>query len=286
MSSLLTSASGLDSLQTGLDVISNNIANVNTVGYRGNQTQFQDLLYNTQQVATSTIPVNTAVGSGTGVVATVTQFQQGALQATGNATDVGIEGDGFFVTTGALTETPTNYTRAGQFVVDNNRYLRAQDGSYVTGSGQFALVAGSKSFPAPTGPINNLSVVQIPQALADGEQVTNYSIGTNGAINVTGSGGSTQVIGYLALATFRDNTGLQQTAGTNFNATPASGPATYYSPGQGTAGLTQGGAIENSNVNLTTQFSNMIITQQAFDACARGLTVSNEVLQTAIGLKR
>jgi len=286
MTSLNTSATGLDTMQTGMDVIANNIANVNTVGFRGSQVHFADAYYDALKLASKTIPVNTQVGNGVAVEGTATHFTQGALQITNTPSDVGIQGNGFFATSGAVGATPTSYTRSGQFIMDNSRYIRGQDGSYVNGTGNFGLVAANAKLPIPTGVLANLTAVRIPQSLANGELVTGYSIGADGAISVTGNLGSAAVIGYLALATFPDNTGLQQTAGTNFAATAASGTPSYYAPTQGTAGSVQGGAVESSNVNLSAEFSNMIITQQAFNACAKGLTVSDQILQTTIGLKR
>ena len=286
MSSFFSSASGIDSAQTGIDVIANNIANVNTVGYRGNQTQFVDLLYNASQVADKQLPVSIADGSGSKVAATVTQFTQGSLQNTGVSSNLAIQGDGFFALGDTATATPSSFTRAGNFVTDASGFLRTSSGLYVNGVGNFGTVASSKDYPAPTGALNSLTAVQIPQTFADGQAVSSYSIGAGGAIVATGANGGSVVVGYVPLATFRDNTGLSQSVGSNFTATPASGAATFYASGQGTAGTTQGGSVENSNVDLATQFSNMIITQQAFNASAKGLTVSNEILQTAIGLKR
>lgn len=269
-----------------MDVIGNNVANINTVGFRSSVAKFADVYYNQIRGANKMVPEDTTVGIGSKVQGTQIQFAQGGLQATGVSSNVGINGNGFFITSGSSTTTASAYTREGSFVVDASGYLRTPDGNFVNGVGSFGSKASKSSFATPSGAVTNLAAVQIPQTMSDGSPVANYSIGNDGGITVSGSNGSSVVVGYLALGTFQNQNGLTQQGGTYFTPTAASGAVVNYIPGQGVAGSTSGGYVENSNVDLAQEFSNMIIDQQAYNANARALTVSNETLQTAIGLYR
>ncbi len=235
------------------------------------------------------------------MASTDTQFTQGAFQRTDIPTDVGLAGDGFFMlgATSAST-TPAVYSRAGNFTVDLDGYLRSQDGNYVlgtlgtaAGSGFSTSVATNTSSAvtyttatAATG----LVAVRIPTSITGGtpspQNVASFSIGSDGKIVVTGDNGASSAIGFLSVATFPNNEGLSSGANTNWSASDAAGTPSANPPGTGKAGKTQSGVLELSNVDIAQEFSEMIVTQRGFDANARTITTSDEMLQTVTNLKR
>lgn len=255
---LHTAATGSQSQQFNIDIIANNVANVNTTGYKKARAEFEDLLSQTYSAAGSvgaqgtTDPVGIQVGLGVQVSATQRIFLPGSIQQTGNPLDLAIQGDGFFQ---VQTDSGTvAYTRDGSFKRDAN-------GTMVTSDG----------YPVQPN-------VTIPS------DATEIVIGLNGTISVRQAGSNTlNQVGQLQLARFSNPAGMESIGRNLFEETPASG-----SPIQGTAGqgdfakttITQG-FLEGSNVQIVEELINLISAQRAFEANSKVIQASDELLKTA-----
>jgi flagellar hook protein FlgE len=275
MRAMFSAISGLKVHQTALDVAANDIANVNTIGYRSARTTFREMMSQTQRA--SSAPGATGGGSNAVQIGLGVQLgsvdslmQQGALQPTGSPLDVSIQGDGWFrvgPTAPPAIPTAMEYTRAGNFSLNRQGYLVAQDGAYVVAR----TVAGGGGADA---------LVQIP---AGG---TDVSIAEDGGITYVPAGGGPAVnAGYLSLAKFPNQNGLERTSGTRWIAGAGSGVEQVSTPGSG-FGMTLSGTLEMSNVDLATQFTNMVTAQRGFQANSRVITASDEMLQELVNLKR
>lgn len=261
MRALYTAASGMIAQQFNIDTISNNLANVNTTGFRKNQARFQDLVYQELRapgspVGASQIPVGQDVGLGVKVGASQKVFSQGTLIQTDNNLDVAIEGDGFFQVT--QTDGTTAYSRDGSFKRDAN-------GSMVTADGLFLS-------PQITIPANASSV----------------AIGQDGTVSAQVPGSSVpQQLGQLQLVRFTNNAGLSPIGGHNlYTQTAASGPPIVSTPGLNGTGTLQGGYLEQSNVAVVEEIVNMIVAQRAFEANSKAIQTSDQMLETAVNTKR
>lgn len=252
--SLWISKTGLDAQQTQMDVISHNLANVSTSGFKKSRAVFEDLLYqNIRQVGSQTsqqtqLPSGLQIGTGVKPVATERIFTQGNMQQTDNSKDVAIQGNGFFQI--LMPDGSTAYTRDGSFQMDSQ-------GQLVTSSG----------FPLqPT--------ITIPQ------NAQTLSIGRDGVVSVTtaDSTASTQ-IGQIQLATFINPTGLQSKGENLYVETTASGNPNTNTPGTNGAGLLQQNYLETSNVNVVEELVSMIQTQRAYEINSKAITTSDQMLQ-------
>ncbi|MGN6702272.1 MAG: flagellar basal-body rod protein FlgG [Burkholderiaceae bacterium] len=252
--SLWISKTGLDAQQTQMDVISNNLANVSTSGFKRSRAVFEDLLYQTlrqpgaQSSQQTQLPSGLQIGTGVRPVATERIFTQGNLQQTGNAKDVAIQGDGFFQV--LLPDGTTAYTRDGSFQTDNQ--------------GQLVTSSGFPVQPAITIPANALSI----------------TVGRDGTVSVTQSGSvqPTQV-GTLQLATFVNPAGLESRGENLYIETAASGNPNTNTPGTNGAGTLAQGYVETSNVNVVEELVNMIQTQRAYEINSKAITTSDQMLQ-------
>ena len=252
--SLWISKTGLDAQQTQLDVISNNLANVATNGFKRSRAVFEDLLYQTlrqpgaQSSQTTMIPSGLQVGTGVRPVATARTFSQGNLQQTSNSLDVAINGQGFLQV--SMPDGTTSYTR------DGSLHLDAQ--------GQIVTSNGFPVSPAITIPSN----------------ATKINIGQDGivTVNVPGQAAPTQV-GQLQLATFANPAGLQANGQNLYVETASSGAPTANTPGTNGAGTLNQGYVETSNVNVVEELVNMIQTQRAYEINSRAIQVSDQMLQ-------
>ncbi|HTZ44242.1 MAG TPA: flagellar hook-basal body complex protein [Jatrophihabitans sp.] len=263
--SLFTGISGLRAHQQMLDVTSSNIANVNTAGYKGASTVFEDTLSQTiggggAATATNGGTNPTQIGLGVQLAGTSTNFAQGSSQYTGRGSDVLVNGDGFFVLSNNGKQT---YTRAGSFSLDNAGHLVAPDGSKVQSAGGGDL---------------NLS------ALNSGTYVS-WSISSSGAVNAVDSAGVTTTLDTIATATFANPGGLARVGDSQFETTANSGAAQIGAPGTGGRGTLTSGYLEMSNVDLASELTNLIISERGFQANSRVITTSDEVLQSLISLK-
>jgi flagellar hook protein FlgE len=258
-----------------------------------------------------------SIGLGSNVVGTETSFSQGAFQRTNIETDVAIGGDGFFcvltdkvdAADGSTGTGERYFTRAGNFVTDLDGFLRTADGKYVQGhslvvddngnehftqSYEFADSSSTVDSTNPGGAVvlsADLYCVRIPTELvyntpAATERISNFAIATDGAISVVGEDGTNMVIGYLVITNFGNDNGLSYKFNNFYQESIASGSAEYWRANDGPVGNTQSGALELSNVDLAAQFADMIITQRGFEANARTVNASDEMLQTAVNLKR
>jgi flagellar basal-body rod protein FlgG len=259
MRALYTAAAGMSAQQFNIDTISNNIANVNTAGFRSNQARFQDLIYQQLRAAgtpvgSSVVPVAQEVGLGVKIASSAKIFTQGTIQQTNAPLDVAIEGDGFFQVTkpdGTLA-----YTRDGSFSEDAN-------GAIVTSDGYFLNPQ-----------------ISIPQGALQ------VSVNADGTVTAMLPGQTTpQQLGQIQLARFTNNAGLSPQGQNLFTQTGASGAPIVSQPGVNGTGSLQGGYIENSNVSIVDQMVAMITAQRAFEANSKAVTTADEMLQTAVNTK-
>lgn len=252
--SLWIAKTGLDAQQTQMDVISNNLANVSTSGFKRSRAVFEDLIYQTmrepgaQSSQQTQLPSGLQVGTGVRPVATTRIHTQGNLQQTGNALDVAIQGQGFFQV--LLPDGTTGYTRDGSFHTDNQ--------------GQLVTSSGFPVQPAITIPANATSV----------------TIGQDGTVTVIqpGSAAAAQV-GTLQVANFINPAGLSSFGQNLYLETAASGTPSNNTPGTNGVGLLNQGYVETSNVNVAEELVNMIQTQRAYEINSKAIQTSDQMLQ-------
>ncbi|OHV12020.1 flagellar basal-body rod protein FlgG [Kushneria phosphatilytica] len=251
--SLWIAKTGLDAQQTNMDVISNNLANVSTNGFKKSRAVFEDLLYqNLRQPGSmssvqTNLPSGLQVGTGVRPVATERLHTQGNLEQTGNSKDVAINGRGFFAV--QMPDGTSSYTRDGSFQLNEN-------GQMVTANG----------FPIEPG-------IVIPQ------NALSLSIAQDGTVSVTQPGvtGSVQV-GQLQLSTFINPTGLESIGDNLYRETNASGPRNDNVPGNNGAGLLQQNFVETSNVNVVEEMVNMIETQRSYEINSKAVSTVDQML--------
>jgi flagellar hook protein FlgE len=281
--SLFAGISGLRVNQTMLDVTGNNIANANTIGFKGSTTVFQDTLSQMLTGASGqnddrggTNPIQ--VGLGVQLAATATNFNQGSAQTTGRATDLMIQGDGFFVTRQGGENL---YTRAGSFTFDEGGALVTPTGNRVQG---YVLDAEG----LPTGGLVDITLedANAVPAVPAGVEMTSYNIGSDGKIRGVYDDGVQRELGQLAIADFPNPMGLEKVGETSFRTSANSGMPEVGIPGQGARGNLIGGALEMSNVDLAAEFTNLILAQRGFQASSRVITTSDSVLEDLVNIKR
>ncbi|MBI3711709.1 MAG: flagellar basal-body rod protein FlgG [Burkholderiales bacterium] len=252
--SLWTAKTGLDAQQTQMDVITNNLANVSTTGFKRSRAVFEDLLYQTvrqpgaQSSQQTQLPSGLQLGVGVRPVATERIFTQGNLQQTGNNKDLAINGQGFFQV--LMPDGTTGYTRDGSFQVDSQ-------GQMVTSSG-FVIQ------PAITIPSNAQSI----------------TVARDGTVSVTQPGSASPVqVGSIQLATFINPAGLSALGENLFVETASSGNPGTNAPGTNGAGLLVQSFVETSNVNVAEELVSMIQTQRAYEINSKAITTSDQMLQ-------
>lgn len=251
--SLWIAKTGLDAQQTNLDVISNNLANVSTNGFKRSRAVFEDLLYQTmrqpgaQSTQTTQVPSGLTLGTGVRPISTERIYIQGSLQKTENPLDMAINGQGFFQI--QMPDGTLAYTRDGAFQKDN--------------TGQIVTSSGYPLSPAITVPQNALSI----------------SISRDGIVSATlpGTTAATQ-IGTVQLATFVNVGGLQSMGENLFVETASSGTPTPNTPGTNGTGLVNQGYVETSNVNVAEELVTMIQTQRAYELNSKVVTTSDNML--------
>ncbi|WP_243367766.1 flagellar basal-body rod protein FlgG [Fundidesulfovibrio soli] len=260
MRSLYTATTGMVAMQTQIDTMANNLANVNTIGFKKSRAEFEDLMYQTLNVAGtqneggSRIPTGMQVGMGVRPTTVHKFFQQGDFQNTGNPLDVAISGQGFF----RLQDPSGNdvYTRAGSFKLN-------QDGTIVNANG-YTL--------QPT--------VTIPQ------QTTNIVITERGVLSATDSAGNVLATSTIPLYTFINPAGLTAQGSNVYKTSEASGAAQELTPGDQNAGTLVQGFIEGSNVQMVDEMVGLIVGQRAYEANSKTITTADSMLQTAVNIKR
>ena len=253
-SSLWVAKTGLDAQQTRMDVISNNLANANTTGYKSARASFQDLVYQNlrqpggQTTEQTQAPAGLMLGTGVRVVGSEKLFTQGNIEQTGNSLDVAIQGRGFLQVT--MPDGSIAYTRDGSLHMDQN--------------GQLVTANGYAVDPAVSIPANAQSI----------------TIGSDGTISVSVPGqAATQQIGTVQLADFINPAGLQPNGDNLYLETASSGSPQIGQPGLNGLGTLAQGALESSNVNVVEQMVDMIETQRTYEMNSKAVSAADSMLQ-------
>ncbi len=258
---LYSSATGMKAQEILLDVTANNLANVNTNGFKRSHVDFADLLYSTLRQAGAEVavgqpsPIGLQIGSGSRAVGTTKLFTPGSPNQTGNSTDLAIEGNGFFKVT--LPNSSERYTRDGAFHADGT-------GRLVTGDG--LILDGGITVP------NDVDVNSI-------------AVGIDGVVTAVQSGAQV-TLGNLQLYRFQNPAGLSSEGGNLFAATPASGTEVAGTPGSEGLGTIRQGFLEGSNVQVVTELVSLITAQRAYEVNARAIRAGDEMLSNTSQILR
>ena len=282
--SLNSGISGLRFQQDKLDVIGNNIANVNTVGFRAGRAQGVDV-FSQRLSEFSTNSSASQIGSGVSLASVSSSFAQGNIDSTGQPYDMAIDGSGFFLVRDT-SNNATYATRAGDFRADANGFLTTTEGMRVQGE-----IPGS---PGVSSDIKITLTPTAPALPADTEAVS-WRIESNGDVNLTLR--STLVpppatppdplkIAQIQVQTFRDINSLSKVGNNRFGNLAAAGPVGLGTAGQAGRGQVRWQSLEQANVDLATQFTDLMVTQRGYQANAKIITTSDEILQELINLKR
>lgn len=256
----------MKNFQTKMDVIGNNISNVNTYGFKKGRVTFSDLV--SQQLAGANAPAGGTggtnpkqIGLGSQIASIDTIHTATALQTTGRPLDLGINGDGYFAVTDGED---VYYTRAGNFYLDEDGYVVSPDGLYLTQNG----TAGSR--------------IRIPR-----DTTESFSIGKDGVVSIkVRNNANLDTSQQIQLVVFSNPEGLEKVGGNLFRVTANSGNPVAETPDQGGVGSIISNALEMSNVDLSEEFTEMIVAQRGFQANTRIITTSDEILQELVNLKR
>ncbi len=258
---LRTAATGLTAQQRYVEIISNNLANVNTTGYKKVRPEFADLLYETLRPAGAVSrvgvePLNEVqIGSGTELVATTKQYKQGDVTATNNPLDVAINGEGFFIL--RKPDNTLGYSRDGSFKLDKN-----------------GLLVTSQGYQLEPG-------INVP------DNAREIIISKDGVVSaIMEDGIEEQSLGQLELARFINPAGLRAVGDNLLAETPASGPAIFMSPAENNTGEVIQYHLENSNVDIVEEMVNMITAQRAYELNSKSVRTADDILGTAVNLKR
>ncbi len=257
--SLYSAATGMEAQQLNLNTIANNLANVNTPGFKRSTIQFQDLLYQKPRNAGAesgggdVVPTGIEVGNGTRVASTTKIFTQGQLTNSGQQLDLAIQGDGFYEV--QKPDGTVAYTRDGSFKLNSSGQVVTTDGRPVLG--------GFQNVPAGTTAIN---------------------VSESGVVSYQTASGTTTF--NLTLSRFANPAGLQSLGGNLYAATGASGAAEAGAPGENGFGGVMQGYVETSNVNIVEEMVNLIVAQRAYEVNSKSIQASDEMLQNVNQLKR
>jgi flagellar basal-body rod protein FlgG len=255
-----TAATGMTAQQMLVDVIANNLANINTTGFKRSQIDFQDLLYEklresgTEVAAGINSPGGLEIGSGVRAASTTKVFTTGEFQNTGRKLDIAIRGDGFFQVT--LPNGDIRYTRDGALQTNAN--------------GQLVTTTGYQIEPAISVPID----------------ATSIDIGKDGGVNVTDAAGTTSVVGTITLVRFPNPSGLASEGDNLLAENAASGTPTTGTAGESGLGSIQSGFLEKSNVQMVTELVNLIAAERAYDTNSRTIKAGDDMLRTATNIAR
>jgi flagellar basal-body rod protein FlgG len=262
MHALQTAATGMAAQDLHVQVISNNIANMSTTGYKRQRAEFSDLLYeHVRRIGSQAsdqgniLPVGIDLGSGVKTVGTPRVMTQGSLSQTGNAFDMAVIGDGFFKI--QMPDGTFSYTRDGSFQMD--------------GTGRLVTTQGYVVQPGITVPQN----------------ATGFTVNTQGQVSVTPVGSTTPtVLGQLTLTRFLNQAGLLSVGDNLLQETPASGPPQDGLPGTNGAGTVQQASLEQSNVDSVTEISDLIAAQRAYEMNSKVITAANQMLSAVVALQQ
>ena len=257
--SLYSAATGMEAQQMNLDTIANNLANVNTPGFKRSKIEFQDLLYQKPRTAGADagggniIPTGIEVGNGTRVASTSKEFTQGQLTSTGGNLDLALQGDGFYEV--QQPDGTTGYTRDGSFKLNASGQVVTSDG--------LPVLSGFQTIPTGT---------------------TAITISQTGEVSIQTASGTTSF--SLTLARFANPSGLRSLGGNLYQETTASGTPETGKPGENGYGTVMQGYVESSNVNLVEEMVNLITAQRAYEINSKSIQASDEMLQNVAQMKR
>jgi flagellar basal-body rod protein FlgG len=256
---LWTAATGMEAQQVDQDVVANNLANVNTIGFKRSRADFQDLMYQVERKSGSEttggvqLPVGVEIGMGVRLIATQKLFTQGDYQQTGNQFDLAIEGDGFFQVD---DRGRTLYTRAGNFKINRDGALTNSEG------------------------LRLIPEVTIPQGTVV------FTVDSGGTWTASDRVGNPLATGRLELAHFINPAGLTSLGRNLYDVTPASGDPVTGPPGEGAVGTIAQNYLEMSNVNVIEEMVRMIIGQRAYEINSKAIQTADSMLQMIANLKR
>jgi flagellar hook protein FlgE len=274
--SFYTSLSGLKGAQTDLSVISNNLANVGSTGFKRSRAQFGDLFASAPTQTTRMI-----AGQGTRLNGVVQQFTQGTLEASDKTLDLAVAGEGFFVVKGDPPRQAVTYTRNGAFQVNSNRQVVDTTGSTlqllpVDASGNVAgnALADAFDFVLPTNAPGSPTVALV-----------NVSVGIDGLVTATYADGSDQALGKIAMASFTAQEGLRPVGDSHWQSTGDSGPPSIDAATNGPLGTIRSGALERANVDVTEELVALISAQRNFQANAKAIETASNMTQAIVSIR-
>jgi flagellar hook protein FlgE len=274
--SFFTSLSGLKAAQTDLNVISNNVANTNSTGFKKSRAQFGDLF-----AAAPTQQTKSVAGQGVRLNGITQQFTQGTLQSTDKTLDLAIAGDGFFSVKGQPPRQDLTFTRNGAFSVNNNREVIDTVGAKLQ-----LLPVDANGVATSTSAADMFDFVLPAADPADpAALLTNISINNEGVVAATFSNGNQMKVGALAMASFSAIEGLRPVGDAHWQSTGDSGPAQINQAANGPLGQVRSGSLELANVDITEELVSLIAAQRNFQANAQAIETSNTLTQTIINLQ-
>ena len=273
--SMYSGVSGLLTHQERMNVIGNDIANVNTVGFKQSDMTFKEAYVTTLRAPAPGTP-GQQVGLGVQMGQLERDFTGGALMQTGTASNFAVSGNGFFVVSDPAS-TQQFFSRAGDFILDvdaatNQVHLITSEGRRLQG------VMGTTDLAGKT--LADMQDIVLP------ENTTSYAVGLDGILYVSVAGGAPAAAGRIALATFDNPAGLNSIGSNLYQTTQAAAIRPFGNPGEEGTGQVFQGYLENSNVDLAREFTDMIVTQRGFQANSRTITTSDDMLQELLALKR
>ena len=274
--SFFTSLSGLKASQTDMSVISNNIANAGSVGFKRSKAQFGDIFASSPTQSTKTI-----AGQGTRLNGITQQFTQGSYEASEKTLDMAIVGEGMFIVKGNPPTEAITYTRNGSFEPTPDGYVIDTTGAKLQllpvdadGNVTNNTLAGAFDMQLPTGAPSDPT-----------SALVNVSIGLDGLVTATFANGEDQTLGKVAMATFPTMSGLRPTGDAHWQSTGESGPPTIDCPTSGSMGAVRSGALERSNVDITEELVMLMSAQRNFQANAKAIEGASQLTQTIIGMR-
>jgi flagellar hook protein FlgE len=281
LNALSSAVSGLDAYQEQMDIIGNNIANLNTTGFKSASGNLVDAFSNTLQAATAASTSTNAtnamqIGTGVTTASITNDWSQGAINSTGVSSDLAINGNGFFV-----VQDPTT---GAQYVTQDGTFTVNASGNLVTATGMYVM--GTNGTSTSLSPVV-INTTGMPATSSPTATMTSYTINAQGTITVNLSDGTSFSRAQVMLQNFADPQALTSVGNNLYsNMANAGGLAAPAAPGSGALGTIQSGALELSNVDLSAQMADLITAQRAFEANSKIVTTSDELLQDVVNLKR
>ncbi|QUT05843.1 flagellar hook-basal body complex protein [Sphingobium phenoxybenzoativorans] len=279
--SFYISLSGLKAAQTDLSTIANNVANVNSTGFKKSRANFGDIF--------SAAPMQTTTqvsGQGTRTIGIQQQFTQGTVESTDKTLDVAITGEGFFTVKGAGTNGAVSYTRNGAFSITEDRNVVDTTGAHLQ-----VLPVDATTGEITGNAASDLSDLVVPllkpkAAPTDPDvQLSSLAVSETGLISATWADGTTTPLGNIAMATFASQDSLRQKGDAHWAATLQSGDAQYGSGNQGSFGSVRSGSLERSNVDITEELVALINAQRNFQANAKAIETASNITQTVVQIR-